>query len=147
MQVVLTKDVSNLGRKGEIVDVKGGYFRNYLGPKSLADFATPGVIKTAALRKEKALLAKEAILQNAKDLIEKAEGVSVDLSSKASSKGKLYAAITSEDVAKEIGKKLKIDLNADFVVMDPIKEVGEFTAILRFAEGSETEVKVIVSAE
>ena len=59
----------------------------------------------------------------------------------------MYAAITSEDVAKEIGKKLKIDLNADFVVMDPIKEVGGFTAILRFAEGSETEVKVIVSAE
>jgi len=147
MQVVLTKDVSNLGRKGEIIDVKGGYFRNYLGPKSLAEFATPGLIKTAGLRKEKALLAKEAILKNAKDLVEKAEGISIEMSSKASSKGKLYAAITAEDVAKELGKKLKIDLNSDFIVMDAIKEIGEFAVSLRFAEGSEAEVKVLVSAE
>lgn len=147
MQVVLTKDVSGLGRKGHIVSVKNGFFRNYLSPKGIAEFATAGLLKLADERQKKALMAREAILKNAKEILEKAEGAVVKVKGKASTKGKLYAAVSSDLIAADLGKQIKVELDATFIKMDHLKEVGTHKVILHLGEGMDAEFTVEVEAE
>ena len=69
MQVVLNEDVKKLGYRGEVVDVKRGYFRNFLFPRGLADFASESRLRVAESRKESLMSKKQQILENAKEVL------------------------------------------------------------------------------
>ena len=125
MKVVLLKDVKNMGKRDDIVNVSDGYARNFLFPQKLAAEATPGTLKEIE-RKRAAQDAREAELKaEAQAKAELLKNKVIVLQVKCGEKGRLYGSVTSAEVAEALEKqhgikadKRKIDIG------DPIREVG-----------------------
>ena len=125
MKVVLLKDVKNMGKRDDILNVSDGYARNFLFPQKLAAEATPGTLKEIE-RKRAAQDAREAEMKA--EAMAKAELLKnkvIVLQVKCGEKGRLYGSVTSAEVAEALEKqhgikadKRKIDLG------DPIRETG-----------------------
>ncbi len=147
MEIILDKDVPKLGYRGDVVNVKPGYFRNFLLPEGLAQLATPALKKLAEKRNEKLVMQKEQLLDNAKEVIKKLKGVKISIKAKASEKGKLYGAITEQEIIQEVEKIAKVKLEKEFIKMDSIKEVGDYKVNISLGEGFDTEIKVKVESE
>lgn len=144
MQVVLNQDVKKLGYRGDTVNVRPGYFRNFLLPRNLADAATEMRLKVAASRKEKMVMKRQQILDNAKEVLQKLKGLAVTIKSKVSAKGKLYGSIAEDAVAAAIEKAVKVKLEKDLIQMENIKDLGEYKVKVQLGEGLSEEVKVTV---
>jgi large subunit ribosomal protein L9 len=125
MKLILTKDVPDLGIKGDVVDVSAGYGRNYLVPKSLAVKATQGAVRQAEsmrLAREESVLRERA---DADALAHSLSGSRVVVAARASDEGKLFGSIGTANVAAAITKFTGIDVDRSIVMMDdPIKEIG-----------------------
>ncbi len=142
MKALLNKDVSGLGRKGDVVNVKGGYFRNYLLPRGIANFATKADLAWAQEREETRLAEKEKLLEKADEVMEALADVVVKIARKGSKKGSYYAAITEKDVVNALLADHKINLDEDFVKMSHLKEVGEHEVDVVLAPGKTTKLKL-----
>lgn len=144
MQVVLNNKVEKLGYRGDVVNVKRGYFRNYLFPNGLADYASKVRLKVAESRKGKLVMEKEQIMGNAKDVLSKLKGLSVTISAKVSDSGKLYGSITEEQVIAAVLEACSVKLEKEFLKMDHLKEVGEYDVVVHLGDGLEETLKVSV---
>jgi large subunit ribosomal protein L9 len=132
MKVILTKDVDELGNKGEVVTVSDGYARNYLVPRSLAVKATDGALRQAeAMRiaREEALIAAR---QEAEGYAQSLTGTRVVVAARAGDEGKLFGSIGAADIAAAITKFTGITVDRKIVEIDaPIREIGLHEVILR----------------
>jgi large subunit ribosomal protein L9 len=146
MQVLLNKDVKKLGYRGDIVRVKEEYFNNFLLPNGLAELATTAVKKLVESRKAKTLMEKQRLLDNAKEVLQKLHGLKVVFKEKASEKGKLFGAITENDVIKAVQEKTNIRLEKEYLHMEHFKMVGSYEVKVHLGEGLEETVKVAVQA-
>jgi len=146
MQVLLLKDVKKLGYRGDIVRVKEGFFRNYLLPRKLAEVATEAIKKVAESRKAKVLMEKQRLLDNAKDVLARLKGLKLSFKKKVSGKGKLYGAITENEIIEAVLEKVNIKLEKEYILMEHIKEVGNYDVKVRLGEGFEETLKVTVQA-
>ena len=146
MQVLLNSDVSKLGYRGDIVNVKNGYFRNFLWPQGLAKVATKKEIELSEARNEKRVMQKKQVVENAQDVLGKLKGLSVTITGKASDKGHLYGSVTEMEVVAAIKEATNVELGPEFIKMDHFKEVGEHKALVHLGEGLEQEVSVVVEA-
>src|ERR1700694_3579312 len=91
MQLVLTEDVANLGKQGEVVEVKAGYGRNYLVPNGLATVPTEHNLRLLVVYKERVLQAREARIADLKGLAEQIQRVPhVTIEANANEEGHLY---------------------------------------------------------
>ena len=109
MQVILKKDVQNLGEAGELVNVKDGYARNFLIPKNCAEIATEGALKNreqnlARIQAKQEKLHQEALAKAAE--IEKLG--QIELSAKAGESGKLFGTITTKKLCEELKEKASV---------------------------------------
>jgi len=132
MRVILLQDVKNLGKKNEVVDVAGGYARNFLLPKKLAIEASKGKVKEI---KEKKKIAKEKEKKNiteARAMAEKMEGLKVTIGAKTGDTGKLFGSVGSKDIAEVLNKKygFKID-KRKIELKEAIKELGVYPAVVK----------------
>ena len=123
MQVILLKDVKGSGKAGEVVKVSDGYARNMLIPKKLAMEATEANLKTLE-RKRAEIEAQRAldlsVAQDLKARLEKTNGVDIEV--KAGDNGRLFGAITSQDIADAFEQLYMIKLDKKKIVLDnPIK--------------------------
>ena len=82
MQVLLLQNVSGFGRKGEVKNVKDGYFQNYLLPKKLGVIATPAKIKEAEHQKKQAVVQQEMVRERAQEIQQKMKGLKLTLKAK-----------------------------------------------------------------
>jgi large subunit ribosomal protein L9 len=126
MKVILLEDVSKVGQRYEVVDVAPGYARNFLFAKGVAEAVTKSNAKRVADLGKK----RDVEKKRQDELLEKAfAGVSdavVTLSREASEEGSLYAGVTKEDVAEELGKMLGAPFAAQHIDMaKSIKTLGE----------------------
>ena len=132
MKVILTKDVGDLGNKGEVVNVADGYARNYLVPRSLAVKATDGALRQAeAVRvaREEALIAAR---QEAEGYAQSLTGTRVVVAARAGDEGKLFGSIGDGDIAAAITKFTGITVDRKIVEIDaPIREIGLHEVMLR----------------
>ncbi len=147
MKVLLTKDVYKLGRAGDIKKVADGYGRNYLLPQGLAVIATAGAIKQAEKIRAQAEITRAHMNSELKDLANQISGLTVVFSAKAGETGKLYGSITTQDVATAVQEKTRYEVKKSQVDMQPIRNLGEFTAHVRLTMDLVPEVKVIVHRE
>ncbi len=146
MEVVLNKDVKKLGYRGEIITVKPGYYRNFLNPRGLADVATKSRLKLIEARKEKMVMERSQLLENAQEVLKKLKGLSVIITSKVNDKGTLYAAVVEEDVINAVNDSVKIKLEKSYLKMDHFKDLGEHTVVVHLGPDLEEEIKVVVEA-
>ena len=148
MQVILKKDVQNLGEAGELVNVKDGYARNFLIPKNFAEIATEGALKNreqnlARIQAKQEKLHQEALTKAAE--IEKLG--QLELSAKAGESGKLFGTITTKKLCEELKEKANIEVDRKTVSLNaPINKIGEFTMLIKLTSKVRTELKVIVTA-
>ena len=148
MQVILKKDVQNLGEAGELVNVKDGYARNFLIPKNFAEVATEGALKNreqnlARIQAKQEKLHQEALAKAAE--IEKLG--QIELSAKAGESGKLFGTITTKKLCEELKEKANIEVDRKTVSLNaPINKIGEFTMLIKLTSKVRTELKVVVTA-
>ena len=146
MEILLKKDVANLGYADEIVNVKTGYALNYLVPKGFATVATPSVKKMheETLRQRAHKEAKNIAEAEAKAAQLSAAPVQVAV--KVSENGKLYGSVTAAQVAAALADK-GFEVDKKNVTVPEIKELGEYEAQVKCYKGVFATVKVEVVAE
>ena len=148
MQLILKKDVQNIGEVGDIVNVKDGYARNYLIPNNLAEKATQGSLE-ARDRDMARIKAKAEKLH--KEALEKAEKIQaaevIELSAKAGESGKLFGTITTKKLAEELLAKTGIEVDRKTITLDnPINHIGDFNMTVKLSSKVKAQLRVSVSA-
>jgi large subunit ribosomal protein L9 len=144
MQLVLTEDVANLGRQGDLVEVKGGYGRNYLLPRGLATVPTAHNLRLLERYKQRVLQAREARIADLKVLAEQIQRTTLTIEANANEEGHLYGSVGPAEIAQAMRTKNLI-VEPDMVRMEgPIKEVALYAVKLNLGHEIESEVKVLV---
>ena len=128
MKVIFSVDVKGQGKKGEMKEVSDGYARNYLIPRGLAAEATVDNINAMKL-KEKAKAAQAAREKAlAEENAKKLTGIQVVIRAKAGSGGKLFGAVTSQEISDALKAQHNIDIEKNKIVQaEPIKTFGSYT--------------------
>jgi large subunit ribosomal protein L9 len=147
MEIILLSDVDSLGLKGEVVDVKRGYARNYLLPRRLAEVATEG--RVAEVRRIDAERAKhEARTADQATEIAATLGKTVlRFEVKAGPTGALFGSVTPTVIAEELWRTRKVRVDRRKIDLDPIKRIGRFSVPINVYEGVVAEVMVHVVPE
>lgn len=148
MQVILKKDVQNLGEAGDLVNVKDGYARNFLIPQNAAEVATEGALQNREQNLARIKAKQEKLHKEALELAEKIENFAeLKLSAKAGESGKLFGTITTKKLAEELKAQSGIEVDRKNVSLSaPINKVGEFKMLIKLTSKVKTELKVTVTA-
>ncbi|MBQ4122325.1 50S ribosomal protein L9 [bacterium] len=148
MELILKKDVQNIGEAGDIVNVKDGYARNFLLPQNFAEIATKGAKENreknlARIKAKQEKLHAEA-LENAK----KIEGIGVlEFSAKAGESGKLFGAITTKKLAEEIKAKSGVEVDRKNISLDaPVNKLGKFNMQIKLTSKVKVALEINVTA-
>lgn len=147
MKVILQDDVVDLGRTGDLVEVKAGYGRNYLIPKGLAVMATPGNMR--AIEHQRRLLSAQQNkhLRQATHLAADINTISATFVRKAGEDDKLFGSVTSKDIADFFAEE-KMDVERKNILLEePIKSLGVFNVPIKLYPEVEVELKVWVVKE
>lgn len=149
MEILLTQDVDNLGKRGESVNVAKGYYRNFLNPRGLAVLATDG--NRRAMAEEDRVRARKdrKYVVAAEEVANVVNGVSLSFKVQTNEEGHLYGSVTEANIAKELKAK-GYNVEAGQVDLDEhIKELGEFDVTLKLhrGQGVEATIKVVVEQE
>jgi large subunit ribosomal protein L9 len=144
MEIILRQAVENLGKTGDVVNVKPGYARNYLLPHGLAYEATPGNLKRIQQERDRLEAAENDRRGTAQGLAEKLEQVSLTFSARVGEEGKLFGSVTAADITQQLEaqgyhiEKRQIDLH------EPIKALGVYRVPIRLHADVKPEVRVWV---
>jgi len=144
MQVILTQDVENLGKAGELVSVRPGYGRNYLVPRGLAVSAT--VRNKNRLDHEKAVIERKVSKERASatELANRINGMTLQFERMVGEDEKLFGSVTSRDIADQL-KKANVDLDHRWIEMpNAVKALGKYEVPVRLAAGVVASLKVWV---
>lgn len=144
MKVILQKDVKNLGKVGELVNVASGYARNFLFPRLLAAEATEKRMaefehlkRAAEAKMKKANAERQAV-------IVKLKGVNIVIKATAGESDKLFGSVTNNDISNELEKHGYSVDRRDIVLEEPIRVLGSHKATVKLGEGLETTISVVV---
>ena len=148
MEIILKKDIPNLGFKNDIVVVKNGYGRNYLIPQGFAILATPSAKKMHAENKKQRAHKEEKIKNEALELAKKLEAAPLKIAAKTSSTGKIFGSVTNVQLADALAEQgITVDRRNIKIKEDSIKEVGFYSAIVKLHKEVTAEIKFEVFAE
>jgi large subunit ribosomal protein L9 len=144
MQLVLTEDVPNLGRQGEVVEVKPGYGRNYLLPNGLATIPSEHNLRLLERYKQRVQAAREARIADLKVMAEQIQRLTVTIEAIANEEGHLYGSVGAPEISKAL-KGQNFNVDPDMVRLEgPIKECALYSVKLNLGHDIESEVKVLV---
>ena len=145
MKVVLIKDVKDLGKKDQMVEVSDGYARNFLMPRKLAIIANSTAVNEVKTKESAKKHHAQVELDAAKAVAAKLEGSTVSIKAKAGQGGRLFGAITAKDIAEAIEKKAGEVIDKRKVVLDKdIKNFGNYQIEVKIHVGVAATVTVIV---
>lgn len=147
MKVILKEDISNLGYKDDVVEVKSGYGRNYLIPQGKAVIATESALKILAENQRQRAHKLAQIKADAEAAAAALEGVKLTIGAKTSSTGTIFGSVNSIQIAEAL-EKLGHNVDRKIIeVKEAVKEVGEYTATIKFHKEVIVEVPFEVVAE
>ena len=144
MKVILIDEIRGLGTRGDVVNVKDGYARNYLLPRGFAYEATPGNLKRISAERSRLEAAENERRDSASELAKKLEEVQLTFSARVGEEGKLFGSVTSSDIAEQLAaqgfniEKRLIDLH------DPIKALGVYRVPVKLHADVKPEIRVWV---
>ena len=128
MKVILLQDVKGKGKKGQMLEVSDGYARNFMLPKKLAMEATPDAINTMRMNDKAAAEKAARERAEAMDISRKLRELIVTVTAKGGGNGRLFGAVTTQEIAAALEKQSGIKLDKrKIVISDPIKNVGTYT--------------------
>ena len=146
MKVVLLQDVKALGKKGELVNTSDGYARNFLFPKKLAKEANAQAMNELKNAEESKAYKIKTDTENAKAAAAALKDKKVVIKAKAGSNGRLFGSVTSKEIAEELKKQFKIDVDKRKITLDAdIKAFGTYKAEIKLYTGINAEISVQVT--
>jgi|TARA_R110002124_G_scaffold233334_1_gene398534 large subunit ribosomal protein L9 len=132
MEVILKKDVENVGYKDDILTVKNGYARNYLIPFGHAELATPGAKKMLAENIKQRMHKEEQVIKDAKATAEAMKDLAIKITAKVGKDNKLFGSINNANLADELAKAgHHIDRKFIQIVGGTVKATGPYSASIR----------------
>ena len=145
MKVILQKDVKDVGKVGDLVNVKSGYARNYLFPRQLAVAATEARETEWNHLKKVAEIKKKKAMSGRMELINKMKGLTLNFKLEAAAESeKLFGAVTTMDISKQLEQNgFSVD-RRDIHLEEQIKVLGQHKAFVRMGEGLEAELTIVV---
>lgn len=147
MKIILREDVDKLGESGEVVDVKPGYFRNYLNPMGMAMRATDSNLKVYEEERRQREIRDNKAKFEAEKLAQKLSNVSLNAPVQVGEEDKVFGSVTSQDIEKLL-KEEGYDIDKRDILLDePIKALGIYTVPVKLHKDVTGEVKVWVIKE
>ena len=151
MEVILIKDIENLGYANDIVNVKPGYANNYLIPQGYAKAATAAAKKILAENLKQRAHKDAKILADAQALAEKIANLPLTIAMKAviaakAEEGRIFGAITAADLAEALAAK-GIEIDRKTIAVENIKTLGEYEAVAKIHRDVKATIKFTVTAE
>ncbi|XP_021278588.1 50S ribosomal protein L9, chloroplastic [Herrania umbratica] len=146
-KIILKEDVEYLGKKGELLDVKAGYFRNYLLPMGKAQIITPVLLKEMKMEEARIEAEKQRVKEEAQQLALIFETVGAFKVKRKGGKGKqIFGSVTSQDLVDIIKAQLQRDVDKRIVSLPEIRETGEYVAELKLHPEVTAQVRLNVYA-
>lgn len=145
MKVIFNEDVKGQGKKGELKEVSSGYARNYLLPRKLATEATADNLNAFKLKEKAkaAQIAKEKA--QAAEYAEKLSAVQVTIRAKAGANGKLFGAVTSQEISEALKEQFGMEIEKNKIVQpEPIKAYGSYTVKVKLGYEISGNVNLLV---
>ncbi len=148
MKVMLTKDVDNVGRAGDVKDVADGYGRNYLIPRRLAILAGRGV-ETEAKRIREVSSKREAKERDeAQELADEIGNKTVVVRLRVGEEGKAFGSVTNEDIATALKQQHQVEVDRRKIELpEPIKTLGEHRVVLHLHREVQAHINLIVTQD
>ena len=147
MKLILKEDVSNLGYKDDVVEVKSGYGRNYLIPQGKAVIASPSALKMLAEDLKQRAHKIAQIKADAEAAAATLEGVVLTIAAKTSATGTIFGSVGAVQIAEELAK-LGHEIDRKLIsVKNPVKELGKYVAVVKFHKEVSVEIPFEVVAE
>src|SRR6185312_5018542 len=148
MDVILLKDVEKVGLRGDVVSVSRGYMRNYLGPRRLAEEATPARVSELEKRETQRARHEAQSFEDAQKIAEELGKAELRFDVNAGPQGTLFGSVTATDVADEIWEKLKIRVDRRKIdLSEPIKRIGRYAIPVEVFTDVTAEVRTLVVPE
>lgn len=148
MQIILIKDVDNLGGKDELVTVKNGYARNFLFPTKQAVEASTSNLKQLEERLKAKAKKEAAMLAEITKVISVLTSSPIKLTAKTGTSNKIFGTITSLQVTRAIREQKGYEIDRRRISLpEEIKELGSYKATIDFGNGQNTEIDIEIGAE
>ncbi|HET6657797.1 MAG TPA: 50S ribosomal protein L9 [Gaiellaceae bacterium] len=148
MDVILLKDVEKVGLRGDVVSVTRGYMRNYLGPRRLAEEATPARVAELGKRESQRARHEAQSFEDAQKIAEALGKAELRFDVNAGPQGTLFGSVTATDIADEIWEKLKIRVDRRKIdLAEPIKRIGRYAIPIEVFTDVSAEVRTLVVPE
>ncbi len=148
MEIILIKDVDNLGGANEVVTVKNGYARNYLIPQKFAVEASSSNLKQLEERLKQVRKKEAAMLAAINEVIAKLKDGVLKIGAKTGTSGKIFGSVTSLQISRAIRENKGYDIDRrKITIVDEVKELGTYKANIDFGNGKTTELEFEVVAE
>jgi len=147
MEVILIKDVDNLGGVNEVVKVKNGYARNFLIPRKMAVENSPSNNKQLEERLKQVRKKEEQMLAEINSVIAKLNEGPVKLGAKTGTSGKIFGSVTNLQISRAIREQKGYDIDRKKIsIPEEVKEIGSYKAVIDFGNGKTAEVSFDVVA-
>ena len=147
MKVILTQDIKGVGKKDEVINANDGYARNFLLTRKLAVEANTANMSQLKGRQDSANFKKEQEKEEASAIKEKLSKIMLKINVKAGENGKIFGSITAKEIATELQKQYKIEVDKKKILLkEPIKEIGTFTIDIKLYEGIIGKLKIDIIA-
>jgi len=147
MKVLMNENVENLGRLGELVDVKPGYARNYLFPKGLALAPNKHNMEVMKYKKVKAEKQLELEKLSAMEQKKKIEEITLIIEKKAGETDTLFGSVTAMEIESKLAEMGVEIERKKFHMEEPIKKLGNFVCKIKLVEDVEADLKIEVHRE
>ena len=146
MKIILKEDIAGLGYKDDVVEVKNGYGRNYLIPTGKAVIASESALKVLAENQRQRAHKLERIKAEAEAAAAALEGVKLTIGAKVSATGTIFGSVNAIQIAEAL-EKLGHNVDRKLISLDAVKEVGNYTAVIRLHRDVAVEIPFEVVAE
>lgn len=147
MKVILRKDHESLGESGSIVDVKGGYARNYLIPQGIGVLANKKNMRIFQEEQKRKEFQQNKEKRKAEELVNKLNNISLTATVKVGEEDKVFGSVTSQDIANLLKEK-GFEIDKRIIELDePIKALGVYTVVIKLHSEVEAKIRLWVVKE
>jgi large subunit ribosomal protein L9 len=148
MQVILIKDMDNLGAAQEVVNVRPGYARNYLIPHKFAIEASPSNLKMAQEKGKVKAKKEAALLSEINKVTDVLKASAVKVGAKTGTSGKIFGSVTPIQIARAIREQKGYEIDRKRIaIVEEVKELGTYKSTIDFGNGNVIEIDFEVVSE
>ena len=147
MKVILLDNIKGVGKKDQIINASDGYARNFLFPKKLAVEANNENLAKLKSQNESKAFKKETEKNEASQIAEKINKITLKITVKAGENGKIFGGVTAKEIAESLKNEYKIEIDKKKVALpETIKNIGTYTVDIKLYEGIVAKLQVKIEA-